>query len=247
MNILLKKEKNSIFDEKILNLINHPFYNFGGIFCDFNKLLNYILNLNKISEKFNENKNNNFELNYSNSLKFFNINSNKDLILPFLIKSLKLKNIQISSKEISSFNKLLLNEYYSNSLLKIIYILIKINKNFPLEIISKFWIRCFTLKNSFEFDLNNSLINNNKIEKFKPFFKIIYKGLELKSLKNYNSNFLYKFQFIKKEEIEILNKNDNKKILFFKCFLFFTKNIKIAMKNFIEKNDENLIPVLFIR
>ena len=264
-NIIKYKKRDSQiqFDEFIYNIINHPFYNAGGIFTYFDELYNYfasfkyykILNINE-SQSFTN------DLDYSKAITFQKIETERDLILPLLYKELE-SNDKITSKEINNFHKFISNNHYYSKINTLFYPLMEINKNkdsiISLNILSKFWAKLYTFEYPFYKTLNNYLMNNDidKLKDYYIFIKMMYKGLELNSLRSYGNKTIYRGCILNIEEIQKLEKNKNynknnypKELLYSRSFLSFSKEQNIAENYIIEnvnkKLNKNLVPVLFI-
>ena len=264
-NIIKYKKRDSQiqFDEFIYNIINHPFYNAGGIFTYFDELYNYfasfkyykILNINE-SQSFTN------DLDYSKAITFQKIETERDLILPLLYKELE-SNDKITSKEINNFHKFISNNHYYSKINTLFYPLMEINKNkdsiISLNILSKFWAKLYTFEYPFYKTLNNYLMNNDidKLKDYYIFIKMMYKGLELNSLRSYGNKTIYRGCILNIEEIQKLEKNKNynknnypKELLYSRSFLSFSKKQNIAENYIIEnvnkKLNKNLVPVLLI-
>ena len=154
---------------------------------------------------------------------------------------------------LNNYTSLLYDEYAKNNE-KIEYLLgsIKTISDIPIEILSKYYARLFTLNSDFYLNINKDL-GTNKTEKYLPFIKILYEGVKLKSLPLGNNNILYRGSKISNEEIEKIQNYINKKvkglpssIVFSKSFLSFTKDKKEAEKFLNSESKMNLSKVLFI-
>ena len=225
------------------NIINNPYYSYGGIKTSFKDIKNFILNSNNkdiTSEKIDV-----------GSFVFEYIDSKEKLILPLLFKCL----IESSTREkIDEFTKLLYNKYSSeNKSIKLLLNKIKSIPNIPIELLSKYYSRIYTIESSFYRDLNKDLRNNQK-DNYLPFIKVLYEGVKLGSLSLASNNNLYRGSLISNYEI-ILIKNYLKNkipglpgaIVFSKVFLSFTK-VKLIAEKFLNsgKKSDNLSKVLFI-
>jgi len=242
----------------------NSFYNFGGIattFKEIKKFLNIYTELVFISqlgekprpnytfqfEEINSDKDKNDNI----QLTFEYIDNLDKLKLPLFFKSLI---DDISNENIEEYTNLLFDEYSKNSKnIKKLFDSIESISNIPIEILSKYYARLYTINSDFQKDLNKDL-RLNKIEKYLPFIKIFYEGVKLKSLPLTQNNILYRGAQISKDEINkikdyIIKKKDGlpSSIVFSKSFLSFSKSEKEA-KKFLKNNDnnKNLSKVMFI-
>ena len=148
----------------------------------------------------------------------------------------------------------LYNDYSKdNDKLKILLDSIKSMRNIPIEILSKYYARLYTIDSNFYKDINKNL-GLNKIEKYLPFIKTLYEGVKLKSLSLASNNILYRGSKISNEEVKKIKSYLNKKInnlpgaiVFSKSFLSFSKEKKIA-ESFLNCQNKNkhLSKVLYI-
>ena len=228
-----------------LNVINHKFYNFGGIKTSFKDIKEFLLK-NVKNNKIYTNKDDN------NNLVFDYIDSKEKLILPILYKTL-IK--EISKAEIEIFKKYL-DDKYSKKSEKFKKLLKSISniQDIPIELLSKYYARLYTEEDSYFYgDLNRDLRENKK-ENYLSYIKVLYEGVSSKSLFLASNNILYRGSLLSKDEINKIHIFLNNKleslpgaIVFSKTFLSFTKDINIAYKFLNSKNKENfLFKVLFI-
>ena len=172
-------------------------------------------------------------------------------MLPLLFKSLI---DDASYDNMKEYTNSLYNTYSENySQIKILLGTIKSMENVPIEILSKYYARLYTLESSFYKDINKDLgLNNN--QKYLPFIKTLYEGVKLESLKLATDNELYRGSIISNIELDNLKSSLNKKkpdlppvIAFSKLFLSFSKSKEIA-KDFYKKahKDNNSSKVLYI-
>lgn len=78
-------------------------------------------------------------------------------------------------------------------------------KDFPREIVSKFFTRMYTEQTSFFSELNKSLIKKESY--FNTYVKAMYEGLFIGSLKNSINEILYPDTRIKRNEIDNIRKS----------------------------------------
>ena len=101
------------------------------------------------------------------------------LTLPLFFKSL-IDNTSIDKMD--EYTNSLYNDYSKdNNELKILLDSIKSMRNIPIEILSKYYARLYTIESNFYRDINKDL-GLNKKEKYLSFIKILYEGVKLKSL-----------------------------------------------------------------
>ena len=248
----------------------NAFYNYGGIATVIDEVKDFLIGENKninapffISELTEQLGDTNystiltseedptfFDKSEDIELTFEYIDSKKKLVLPLFFKSLMDNTSNFNQEE---YTKLLYNNYSKNEEIKKILGPILSIPNIPIEILSKYYVRIFTLYSDFHFELNKDL-RLNKTEKYLPFIKTLYEGVKLKSLPLANDNILYRGSLISNDEIDKIIKYLSKKreglpssIVFSKSFLSFTKDKTVALK-FLENEEqkENLSKVLFI-
>ena len=258
-----KPDNHQYIKNETYQYLENEFYNLGKFHYRFSEI-------EKFFEKYEQQMNDNFKLYpiiqektkiiYDNVYIFQEIKNSKDLILFSLYDSISKKIIDINELEIKEFIKKCL-ELYNNAEVTELLLPLTILTEIPYEILSKYFIRLYTLQNNFYNDINNSLLND-KEKHFSCYIKMLYKGLEINSLKSFNINEcnIYRGSYINKEELksiktyyENMKKMKNKKcnlpssVLYSKSFLSFSKNEKKAV-NFLNNNNHNLnaVPVLFI-
>ena len=152
------------------------------------------------------------------------------------------------------YTNFLYNTYSKdNDEIKILLDSIKSMTNIPIEILSKYYARFYTIESNFYKDINKDL-GLNKKEKYLSFIKTLYEGVKLKSLDLAKNKILYRGSKISNEEVKTIKSYLNKKIpnlpgaiVFSKSFLSFSKEKGIAEKFLNNKNgNENLSKVLYI-
>ena len=256
---LLQIQKNTtdrLISKNTFNSINDNFYNLGGVCDNLNDVLIFIKNFNNTLENLKNNREeikNTKDIDYSNCFVFEYVDNIDKLILPSIYNELdELSNI--NDNEIDEFNKFFIENHYIKTYDNLMLPLLKFT-HVPYEIISKFWIRSYTIESTFYKKLNNQLMLNS-IDNYSPFIKMMYKGLQLKSFNLCSNCELYRIALVNNNEIELLKDYFKKKvnnlpssIFFCKAFLSFSKN-KTKTYEFLNKNkqkiNENKIPVLFI-
>ena len=236
------KEK-FIKDNKKYNDKDNKFFSNGGIATT----LETIKELLKVEIDFND-------LNIPDEvqLKFEYIEKKEQLVLPMFFKAL----IELTSNDnMKKFNNFLYVNYSAKNVqIKNLLRLIISMQYIPIELLSKYYVRLYSLDSNFHKEMNNNL-GQNKIQEYLPFIKTLYEGVKLKSLPLANNKILYRGAKIANVEIDRIKNNlKNKKgglpcsIVFSKSFLSFSKDKNIA-KYFLEKDknvNNNLSKVLFI-
>ena len=261
------KEKFIEYNKKDENIINHPYYNYGGIhtlFGDVKKVLKNGIERNITYSNDNEiNKsNNNNQLKHSltlisnsssnkneEKLTFEYIDSLEKLEFPLLYKSL-IDSIGLNKKE--QFTKILYKNYGKNDEIKKLLDDIISIEDLPIELLSKYYARLYTIESDFYKDINNDLRNDQK-ENYLTFIKILYEGVKLKALELAEDKILYRGSKISIDEIKKINQflsikkpNLPGAIVFSKSFLSFSKAIRVAKKFLSKENkDEYLKKVLY--
>ena len=221
------------------------FYTYGGIATFFDAVIEFIQRKPKIE------KNEEFEnLNNSNSP------NNKELIFEYIEQK---DNLPVSTDFKSLLDKSLLNDLEKyNQLLYNIYSRENENvqklleqiifmKKIPIEILSKYYIRFYSMEFKFYRDINN------QPEIHFPFIKVLYEAVKLKSLPLPSNSKLYGGTKLSNVEInKILDymktKSDAlpKSIVFSKTFLKFFKDRKIAESFFGRMLTNEYTDVIFI-
>ena len=247
------------YNEEYLNSEN-AFYTFGGIATTFREITLFLKNAppsEKNMKIYDENK---FLINDSpkimktlneNELIFEYIDNKEKLMLPLFYKSLLDKT---SIKNIEEYTNYLYNIYSKkNSAVERLLGPIKSISNIPIEILSKYYARLYTIESDFYKDINKDL-RLNKIEKYLPYIKTLYEGVKLKSLPLSEDKILYRGSKISNDEmIKIKNyiekpiKGMPGTIAFSRSFLSFHKYRNVAEKFLqVGKANKNLLNVLFI-
>ena len=271
-----------VFDDNKENLIkynedftnnNNTFYHYGGIVIDFEKVKEFLNNTQKNSnEKDSIIKSNNLSnkigqkssifldverkykyLNLSNdSLYTFEyINKKEQLMFPLFFKAL----IDYTSNDDSDKYINILYNKYSKESKKLENLLGQIEsiKDIPIEILSKYFARLYTIHCNFHKDLNRDLRFNRK-DKHLTYIQTLYEGVKLKSIDLATDNILYRGSILSNNEINKIENYINNKIddlpssiVFSKSFLSFSKSYDEAIQ-FLEdeESDEKFSKILFI-
>ena len=263
-----KPDNHQYIKNETYQYLENEFYNLGKFHYRFSEIEEFF-------EKYEKLMNENFKLYpiitektkiiYDDVYIFQEIKNSKDLILFSLYDSISKKEIDINEFEIKEFIKKCL-ELYNNAEVTELLLPLTILTEIPYEILSKYFIRLYTLQNNFYNDINNTLLNNSLLndekKHFSCYIKMLYKGLEINSLKPFDVNEcnIYRGSYINKKELDLIKKYyknmkdiKNKKynlpssVLYSKSFLSFSKNEKKAV-NFLNNNNHNsnAVPVLFV-
>ena len=214
---------------------NNRFYNFGGIASSFKQIEDFFKSKNEniISNKSNvktiENPSNSklfstqigkilFNKSEEVQLTFEPIDSKEKLVLPLFFKAL-IDNA--SNENIENYNTLLYDKY-SKSSKRIIELLgpIKSIPNIPIEILSKYYARLYCAESDFYKELNKDL-GVNKVDKYLPFIKTLYEGVNLGALPLAKDNILYRGAKISKDEIIKIKNYEKKRLKIYHMQLYF--------------------------
>ena len=229
-------------------MVNDGFFNPGGIYDDFDdllkeikKVIKNIVSNNKIKRRIKD------KINYEGLLTFEYFNNEEDLLAPALYKEIII-NEKITKEECKNFHNFILS--FNERELKCLIKNLNLFKYIPFEILSKYWIRCYTIESDFYKILNNKLMKSQLSFNFKTLIKMLYKGIEINSLKSYNGKFLYRGSVINKKEIEKIKKYKkigklSTTVVFSKAFLSFSEDENQA-RNFCGQSDDTKIGILFI-
>ena len=232
------------YDTKIA--INHGFYNPGGVYDDFDELLSEIKE-KKLGPKIIVKPRLEQKLNYEGILTFEYLQSEEDLLAPALYKDI-ITNEKITKEDCKNFHKYILsfNDEELNGLIKNLNLF----EYIPFEILSKYWIRGYTIESDFYKVLNNNLMKSKLPSNYKIFINMMYTGVSLNSIKSYPGKYLYRGSCINKSEIKKI-KEYNKKgklstvVVFSKAFLSFSEDIA-EVKNFCGNSDKTKMGCLYI-
>lgn len=220
------KDKFIEYNKEYSNILNHPFYNLGGIKTSFDEIIKFILN--PINKKI-------LNRDDEGQLTFEYIDSKEKLGLPLLYKSL----IEVTPNDkIDIFTKNIFEKYSKDSIsIKNLLNSIKDIPNIPIELLSKYYARLYTAEaeknKSFYSEINKEL-RENKTQNYLPYIKALYEGIKVKSLSLCSNNILYRGTNLLKKEIGMIKKYLNKKIkdlpgaiVFSRAFLSFSKEKKL--------------------
>jgi len=212
------------------------FYRFGGIAIEFKEVKDF---LNKGIERRRD-----YRLETINNKKpdnipmtFEYIDRIEKLVLPILFKSI-IDDIPIVNMD--NYTIKLYNTFEASADIKLLLGSIYSVPNIPIEILSKYYARAYTLESDLYKIMNEDLLHN-QIKDYEQSIKTLYEGVKLKALPLATNKKLYRggkiptyeAQKIKKE-LEHGNNDIPKIIAFSKSFLSFSKDRKEA-ENFMNK------------
>ena len=240
--IVFTKNKDNFKNNKEYKNNISLFYKFGGIAITLDEIKKFIKNeiISQEMEKSDEIQ-----------LTFEYIDSIEKLELPLFFKTL-IDNVSNDNME-EVTNSLYNNYSKDKNELKKLLGSIKSMRDIPIEILSKYYARLYTIESNFYKDINKDL-GLNKREKYLSFIKTLYEGVKLKSLSLASNNILYRGSKISNEEVEKIKSYLNKKkenlpgsIVFSRSFLSFSKEKNVTEK-FLKKanKNNNLSKVLYI-
>ena len=225
------KIKRKIIDRHYNNI---KFYNYSGNNTSFFDLKKCIINEINYKKPIRRSKR------ISNSTSFLDdgftfeyIDDKAKILLPMFYQTLI---EDIPNKEKNNFNNYLYSISNYDKIINSLKSFISI-PDIPLELLSKYYIRIYTYDCGFYKDLNFDL-RNNRFEQYFPYIITIYKGIELKCLDLGSDKTLYRSTLLSNNEISFLQeklkekKNENlpSVIVFSKCFLSFSKDLKECLK-----------------
>ena len=246
LNQLYDKDNKLSYDTKLS--VKNGFYNPGGVYDDFEPLLNQILYISKIIEsnpylepRIKE------KMNYEGILTFEYLENEYDLLAPALYKDI-ITNEKITEEDCIKFHEFIvsLNNKELSSLLKNLNLF----KYIPYEIISKFWARSYTVESMFYKILNNNLMKSIMTPNYKTFIKMLYTGVEINSLNSYHGIYLYRGSVLNRVELEKINSyikmgKISNIVVFAKAFLSFSENKEKALQ-FCGKTDQTKVGCLYV-
>ena len=236
--IVFTQDKNTfIKSHSDFRNLNNKFYCLGGVVDSFDDVEKFLNNpIKPIPDV---------------QLTFEQIKTKEQLVLPLFFKSLidALPNEAIEKYTISLYD----NYAKNNNKVKELLGPIKYIKDIPIEILSNYYARLYTIESEF-YDKINKDLGLNKYDNYLRFIKILYEGVKFKSLPLSKEKILYRGAKISNDEIIKIKENMNKKIeglpssiVFSKSFLSFSKDESRAKYFFKKGNINNDISrVLFV-
>ena len=246
--IIFTRNKNNfinILKNKELS-INHPFYNAGSVQDTFSPVHKFLSNKKDIKLTPIDNQPESF----TQELNFEYVQSKEQLILPIYLPNFIGTPNDI---QIEKFNNYMLYEFHTEEkLVSLIEQLINIEK-IPHEIISKYWIRAYTVESNFYRKMNKDLkqLNTNN---YLTYIQMMYEAIKIKSFPINKSKYLYRGTYFSHQEINILRKYITNKIqglpgalVYCRGFFSFSLLKEVALNfMYFQDNPENMIPVLLI-
>ena len=226
--------------------VNDPFYNPGGVISCIDDLIGKIDSL-KLNLKYNIKPRKEEKHKYEGLFTFEYIKSEEDILTPTLYKDINTAEPLKKEELVKLINYLL---SFKNKDLQELILNLKYLDYIPIELLSKYLIRSYTLESDFYKQLNKDLMQSNMLDEYKAFIKILYFGIDKKSFYSSRKKFLYRGAKINKSEIEkILNYKKEGKIqdiiVFSKAYLSFSEEEDEAAK-FIGSSDNKTQGVLYI-
>ena len=226
--------------------VNNGFFNPGGVYDDFNELI-IDLKRKKNYEEIKIQKRLTEKLNYEGILTFEYLKSEEDLLAIALYKDI-ITNDKTTKEDCKQFHNYILS--FDNKELNNIIKNLNLFGYIPFQILSKYWVRLYTVESQFYKILNNDLMKSILYDNYKIFIKMMYTGVSINSIKLYPGKFLYRGSSINKIEIEKIKQYNEKGklsnvVVFSKAFLSFSEDKEEAIK-FCGNTDENKIGCLYI-
>ena len=248
--IVFTREVSNFYKKNVEYKNLENFYKYGGIKTTFIEVKQFLLydSINSYNNNYipiESHKNNEVQLTFEY------IDNKIKLMLPMLYKTLisDTKNDNLNLYTNSLYNTYSPQNNHIRALLGSIISM----ENIPIEILSKYYARLYTIESNFYKNLNKGL-GLNRINNYLPYIKVLYEGVKLKSLPLSNDSVLYRGSKISEHEIaKIKSYLKNKlpdlpsSIVFSKSFLSFAKERAIA-ESFLKngKKINGLSKVLYI-
>ena len=238
------KEHNMSYDTLVD--IGDPFYNPGGVVSCIEDLIAKIESL-EISYKFQAKTRLINKYQYEGLLTFEYLENEEDLIAPALYKDI-ITNEPLEREEIIKIMDYLIT--FNNDDLRELIVQLKYFDRIPIEILSKYMIRCYTFESDFYRTINFDLMHSKMENIYKSFIKLLYFGIEKKSFFSFTGKNLYRGAMINKKEYENIKKYKkegkiNNIVVFSKAFLSFSVK-KDEAKKFIDKPYGDVLGVLYV-
>jgi len=252
--ILLKQSPdiNHILSYDTIIEVNNGFYNPGGVYDNFEKLIKEIkIKIQQIDSIPIIRPRRNNKLDYEGVLTFIFLEREEDLLAPALYKDIITKE-EITEEDCKKCHNYILSfkEKHLSSLIKNLDLF----KYIPFEILCKYWARCYTIESDFYKSLNHNLMKAKSDSEmplnYKTFIKMLYTGVEKNSLKSFSGKKLFRGSLINKEELETIKnyKSIGKLstvVVFSKAFLSFSEN-KNKAESYCIGADTTKLSCLFI-
>ena len=249
--IVFTSDKSRFFENnKGYNKYIETFYKYGGIVTSFPEVKKFLKKETRdiFDDEILEKE---FYRDNEVQLTFEYIDRKDKLMLPMFFKAVI---SDLKKDNLENYTKSLYNTYSGeNNEIKKLLGSITSMKEIPIEILSKFYIRLYTIDSDFYKNLNKDL-GMNKVNKYLSFIKVLYEGLKLRSFPLASKKVLYRGSKISNNElVKIKNFLNNKipglpgSIVFSRSFLSFSKEKKLAEK-FLNNsnNNKDLSKVLYV-
>ena len=183
------------------------------------------------------------KLNYEGILTFEYLKSEEDLLAIALYKDI-ITNDKTTKEDCIKFHNYIIS--FNNPELNNIIKNLNLFGYIPFQILTKYWVRLYTIESQFYKILNNDLMKSILHSSYKIFIKMMYTGVSINSIKSYPGKFLYRGSSINKIEIDKIKQYSAKGklstvVVFSKAFLSFSEDKKEAIK-FCGNTDEFCFP-----
>ena len=220
--------------------LKDPFYNKGGVVDHINFLMDFVdASKNKYNSEFDGNED---EIK-SEELEFDFISDKNDLILPMYYS----EHLNVCTEEqIKKFNKKIFEDNDNIESIKFLFSQLVEAGNIPLNLLTMFWLRAYSLHTIFNENLNKDLLNNNYND-YLPIIQKLYESVDKSNLCSCDET-IYKGIIVERKKMnsfirEFNNKRDAipKAILYGKSFFSFykdeykVKKLKDSKKAFLKR------------
>ena len=224
------------------NIPNKEFYKYGGIKKTFNEIKNFIdseLQRWESYPLYNQSLSSDLIKSHINDELIFDpIKDSKELVLPMFYQIL----LDLSTIDNNKFINDLFEKYKNDENYVGLLNQIKAIPDIPIDLLSKYYIRMYTIEGDFYKKMKIELLGDNK-ENYKdyysPYIKTLYKSLHNKALDQYIDKELYSAQLLSNNQINDLYNFKKNRInnlpmsnVFTKSFISFSKELAVA-ENFL--------------
>ena len=144
---------------------SNKFYSFCGVYDSFNDIKQFVKNEIKFDI---------IKKDDDAQLTFEPIDTKEKLVLPLFFKTL-IDNVSID--KIEKYTLGLYEKYKNDKNVENLLSLIQSIPNIPIELLSKYYARLYTLESDFYKKMNEAL-GEKKREEYLPFIKILYEGVK---------------------------------------------------------------------
>ena len=222
--IIFTGDAKRYYSEKAKELpLKDPFYNNGGAVDHINFLMDFVeTSKNKYNSEFDGNED---EIK-SEELEFEFISDKNELILPMYYT----EYLKVSTEEqIKQFNIKIFEDKENIESIKFLFSQLAEAGNIPLNLLTMFWLRAYSIHSSFNENLNKSLLNCDYND-YLPIIQKFYESVDKCNLCSCDST-IYKGIIVERKKMtsfikEFNNKRDSipKAILYGKSFFSFYKD-----------------------